>query len=398
MVLESRRAARLGCRDVTPPVDKDSFKHIPRMDVLRAVAFLAVYCVHFTGSFRDDRVQFNGLWLSYAHFRPDLFFLRPMAFGWLAVPLFFVISGFCVHLSTLRREGNVTVRDFYWRRFVRIYPAYIVAVVLCSLLAPLLTEPKLTTVSFISHVFMVHNLVKPAFFGIDRPMWSLGVEIQFYLLYPLLLHLVRRWGGIERTFVFALGMNIFFQIAFALWRGAGLNPVSPAWSFPLVTWCDWILGAVLAEALVAGRPVFRHEWRWLIGTGALTIFALHFKPLNAQAFLLASAFSAVLIQIYVTRRSTLNLAERFLVPIGLASYSLYLWHEPMIEICDGVAKWAGLDRAAWSHALFDVGATSLLLVPIGWLSYRVLEVGAGRVLRGGARREPLRPAAVAPSA
>ena len=221
---------------VKPPPDPNATKHIPRMDILRAFAFLSVYLFHFTGMFRNAGIAWNGNFLDFSHWRSELLFLSPIAFGWLGVPLFFVISGFCIHLSTLRRKGEFTKREFYWRRFIRIYPAYIACVVGVCLLNPWIPEKYFNSWQVVAHVFLVHNFLRATFFGLNGSFWSLAVEAQFYLVYPVLLYLVAKWKGMQKALVFALVLNVIVQLVLCfIWPNARLNPGSPAWSFPLVT-------------------------------------------------------------------------------------------------------------------------------------------------------------------
>ena len=130
-----------------------------------------------------------------------------------------------------------------------------------------------------------------------------------------------------------------------------------------------------------GEHLFPREKTWLIFSALMLVLAVNFRPLNAQAFLFASVFSAVLIQFYVTKSSPLNLIERLLVPIGLVSYSLYLWHGPAIRLMDYWGRRAGLYQGPLSHVIFDFVMATLILIPVVWLSYRYMEVGAGRFLR-----------------
>jgi peptidoglycan/LPS O-acetylase OafA/YrhL len=102
------------------------------------------------------------------------------------VPLFFVISGFCIHYSFLR-SGEFNGRQFFWRRFWRIYPAYIVAVLIFSITKPAAIWPPMSSLQVVSHVLFFHNVTFETFFGINSSFWSIAVEVQLYLLFPVLL-------------------------------------------------------------------------------------------------------------------------------------------------------------------------------------------------------------------
>jgi len=370
-------------------VESSSAQHISRLDVLRAAAFLAVFTFHISGSFPFFKLTWTGVFLDYSAWPKETLFLLPVSFGWLGVALFFVLSGFCIHYSTLRRKTAFTTPDFYWRRFLRIYPAYIVCLIVVTILSPWLPIRYFNFWQIASHVLMVHNFFKATFFGLNGVLWSLGVETQFYLLYPLLIYLVHRRMSWSQCLVMALIFNIFFQIYFSLTAEAyAMTPVRTTWSFPLVTWCDWILGACLAEAYVKKEPVFRREGLWLAGSGIMLIIALNIRTLNVQAYLFSSVFFAVLMQRYLSIQAPLNRIERGLVPVGLVSYSLYLWHQPILLLLDEWASAHHLYTTPLRQAFIEVVAGTAFLAPIAVISYYLFEIGAPAWIRAAcAKRE-----------
>jgi len=356
--------------------------HIDRLDVLRAISFLTVYAFHLAARFHHANVPFtDGRFRDYSVWPKDALFLLPAGFGWIGVAFFYVLSGFCIHYATLHRKGEFNTRDFYGRRFLRIYPAYIVVVLVCTALAPWLPYHYFNLGQVLAHVFMVHNFLKSTIFGLDGVLWSLGVEMQFYLLYPLLLILARRWGGMDRCLVFALVLNIAAQLYIGFIKHNGWNPVSVTWSFPLVTWCDWILGVCVAEAYVAGRRLFQAQYRWLVFSAVMLAVALDFRTLCSQGFLFGSVFFAVVLQLYLAVRAPLRWFERALIPVGVISYSLYLWHEPLMIEVDRAGAYLHLIATPWTHVAWDVLVTSVLLTLVAGASYYFLEVGAPKAIR-----------------
>ena len=83
----------------------------------------------------------HGLWRDYSAWPVYAWPLLPVCWGSLGVALFFVISGFCVHYSFLHAKKPFVAREFFLRRFLRIYPAYFVALVVCAALMPVLNTP-----------------------------------------------------------------------------------------------------------------------------------------------------------------------------------------------------------------------------------------------------------------
>jgi peptidoglycan/LPS O-acetylase OafA/YrhL len=370
--------------------------HIARLDVLRALAFLGVYTYHLTGPFPALKLTWSGNWFNYAHWPAVLYPLLPIGMGWLGVPLFFVLSGFCIHYSTLKRggEGKFSTGDFYWRRWLRIYPTFFVCVVVCSLLSPLLLIKYFNGWQVVTHLLMIHNFFKVTFEGINGPMWSLGVESQFYLLYPFLLLVMRRrlsWG---QCLAVALVLNFVLATFFSLRsQPYALSPIRSNFSFPLVTWCDWILGAALAEAYVEGRPLFSRPNAWLVGSGVMLLLSLTFRPLFVQSFLFSSVFFAVVMQRYLARRAPLAWVERALAPIGLISYSLYLWHQPVQILVGRLGYALQLNQTLVLFAVFNAVVASAILFPLAWLSYRTLETAVPKWLAGLVKKKSAPPVA-----
>jgi peptidoglycan/LPS O-acetylase OafA/YrhL len=364
------------------PLGPGHTPHIARLDVLRAMAFLGVYMVHMLGPFPFFKLTWNGNLLNYSKWPAELYPLLPIAFGWLGVPLFFVLSGFCIHYSTLRRKAPLQTGDFYWRRFLRIYPAYFACVVVCSILSPWLPEKYFDAWQVISHILMIHNFTKYTFVGLNGSLWSLGVEFQFYLLYPLLILALRRRMNWGQCLAISLVFNACLQIVFSLTSEPyAMNHTRATWSFPLVTWCDWILGAALAEAYVERKPLFPRVNLWLIGSAIMLLISLNIRVLNVQAFLFASVFFTVVMQRYLFTTAPLRWIERCLVPIGIISYSLYLWHGPVMML---VEVWGSKHHAystLFGQGFYIATVTSLFLFPLAWLSYRVFEVAAPAALR-----------------
>jgi peptidoglycan/LPS O-acetylase OafA/YrhL len=359
--------------------------HIARLDVLRALAFLGVYTFHMTGPFPALKLTWNGNWFDYSHWPAVLYPLLPVGMGWLGVPLFFVLSGFCIHYSTLQRggEGKFSTGDFYWRRWLRIYPTYFVCVIICALLSPWLLIKYFNGWQVVTHLLMIHNLFKETFEGLNGPLWSLGVESQFYLLYPFLLLVMRRrlsWGQcLGVALICNLVLTTYFSLTSEPYQ---MNHTRTTFSFPLVTWCDWILGAALAEAYVEGKPLFTRPNAWLVGSAVMLLLSLNYRPLWVQGFLFGSVFFAVVMQRYLSWRAPLGWLERALVPIGLISYSLYLWHQPVQLL---VVRWGyehQLDQTPVWFAVFNAVVASIFLFPLAWLSYRVFETTVPRWLAG----------------
>ena len=356
--------------------------HISRIDVLRAYAILMVFGVHFA-VISFGLLKWNGLIRDYIQAGPyaNNLGLVPLTYGWVGVTLFFVISGFCIHYAFLAQESSWRAGTFFWKRFVRLYPAYLASLVF-FIIFDYLEDPSLVTTSgIITHLFLVHNLSPTEFIGINGVYWSLGVECQFYLLYPLLLW-GRRKYGLPACLAASLVMNIACYSLFSQIAPNAPFHVDFYRGFPLMTWYSWILGACIAEAFVTGKPCITHAKFFLYLSLGLFLLATNFRPLIGQAFLFASVCFAVVLQEYIAVQKPLNWRERCLVPIGFVSYSLYLWHAPLLEPAQGlIHHFTGLSRSSQGVLLLvylPLCFAAIFMLSV--LSYYVFEVGARKLL------------------
>jgi peptidoglycan/LPS O-acetylase OafA/YrhL len=364
----------------TPANLKD---HIPRLDVLRGIAILLVFFFHLLVLADGWRIPWKGLWADLSRWPLTSYPLVPVAWGGLlGVPLFFVLSGFCIHYAFLRRGKQLEVKPFYWHRFLRLYPAYAVAAIVYAFLAAIdLVSYKYENVFQLPvHLLLVHNLNKSTFMGINGAFWSLGVEFQFYLLYPLLLLMRKKWD-LRVCLVISLVINVIMQIYLSLTRHVIGPPVSVEWSFPLVTWCNWIMGACLAEAYVEKRRLFSKWWLMFIVSLVMVVYSQMYKSLHVQTFLCVATLCAVIMDRYVANPHPLTWIERMIVPVGLVSYSVYLWHMPIIVLTGKFATYLGLPTSTLAVLGIYLPFILLFLVPISWLSYKYLEIGVMRYFK-----------------
>ncbi len=326
--------------------------------------------------------------------------------GFIGVDIFFVISGFLISgilyrsLFETKTPGRINMADFYMRRIRRIFPVLIV-VLLATLAAGLLLltpdELKLLGKHVAGGATYVSNLVlwkEAGYFdqsAVLKPLlhlWSLGVEEQFYIVWPVLLWLLykSRLNFLTMTCLFAV-------VSFILClKGVTRHPTAAFYAPWMRVW-ELAAGGILAwivmnwkapEALlvkvnaVLSRIVFRSEdvnpraWRdvlsflgfSLIVAGLCTIkHSSRFPSFNA----LLPVMGAVFI-IAAGSESWFNrvvLSNRFAVFIGLISYPLYLWHWPILSFEHIV--WGGNPPAAWR------GAAVVAALLLAWVTYRYIE-------------------------
>ena len=359
---------------------------LTHLDALRGVAILIVVGFHWLAfTFNRDHLPWNGILPDFAGAPPGFLPFLPVSFGFLGVPLFFVLSGFVIHYSTLPRLARgeaFDARTFFWRRFWRIVPAYYFALAVFALWS----HPPLFDVA--AHFFFVHNLTPRTLFSINPPFWSIATEVQFYLLYPLLLA-IRARLGMKRTLLTVGMVSIVSRLAigaFLLLTGqAGIDCQDAKqaflWESVPVTWFDWCLGAYAAERFFHGRPPIPLRpaaWVVILLAPVLTIL---FRPLSAQAFTLGSIAAFFILERYARAGNTVRgnftgAVERVFIFVGLISYSLYLWHQPLIQPF-GIWLLPLLTAVGLGNPTGQmlVGGTVLLipLLLLAWISFETLE-------------------------
>ncbi len=334
------------------------------IDVLRGLAVLFVVFNHIPhyamGGFRENPFFFPAMLMDY---------------GYLGVPLFVLISGFCIHRRAAiaeMTEGAAKLNwiDFWKRRFWRLYPPYLVAMIV-SVLASVLIYSKsplvLETLCWdtATHLLMIHNLTADYAGGMaNGAFWSLGMEEQLYLLYVPLFCLIRR-GRRSAAILLAAATT-------TLWRA--LSPAActidqaaalperffglGAWGlWPFSFWLHWALGAIAVDAYFGNcrlpkwcssltaaasfacvaaamnRLFLQFLGETSLGPELLPLTSLAARFSNVSELIFAISFFCLLNwsvksgppHILLTNHAGLLLAR-----LGRVSYSVYLIHIPVI--------------------------------------------------------------------
>lgn len=308
-------------------------QRIDFLDHLRGVAIALVFGIHAFGE-SGGRMPAWGQWfVDIIHNGRYYLAQFPFTYGWLGVAILFVISGFCIHLS-YERQHTKEFRTFFIRRFFRIYPPYLFAIVLFAFIITPYQVPT-TLWDLITHVFLFNNLDKTTLHTINSSFWTIGVEVQLYAIYPLLLLVARRFGWgtalwLAASVTFSIKTYDFIQVRLE----DTLIPV-PIWLWhgPLRYWFSWTLGAKLADDFLHGRTSMLARvpvWVWPV----LTILSGILTPLAPFTWEFAALATERLISYFIARPLSQNFLAHPIVrhfqTAGIASYSMYLIHQPVL--------------------------------------------------------------------
>lgn len=325
------------------------------VDGLRAIAVLAVVVFHF--------------------------FPRTLPGGFVGVDIFFVISGYLITGIIVRalEADAFSFATFYVRRARRILPALIVVLIGCYVLGwfTLLPEEfRQLSAQMLSAAAFFANFqfwwTSSYFDGVaqSKPLlhlWSLGIEEQFYLVWPLLLWVT--WRSWRRGVV---AVTIAIVVASFAWGAVEIERDAVAAFYSPATRAWELLAGALVLQLEAQRPLSPrwaglHAW---LGAGLIAVAIADFDkatPFPGYWALLPVLGTALILRAgpanaWLNRRV---LSLRGLVGVGLISYPLYLWHWPLLSF----AYVAGVDDK-------DIGVRTALVAAsfvLAFLTYRLVE-------------------------
>ena len=344
-----------------------------QLDCLRGIAILLVICRH-TILFRVPG------W--------DALLVQ---FGWAGVDLFFVLSGFLISgllFSEYRQNNSIRFGRFAIRRALKIYPAFYALVLLTLLIRLIYHSPVPILAPFLHDVFFLQSY----FPGTYGHFWSLSVEEHFYILLPLLMYLMIRRSSRGQANPFCLFPAIFVFTAIALllarlWTASHIGPFS--WQthlFPTHLRIDSLLFGVLLSywaqfhsqafwGFVRPRyPLFLLVGIFLISPGL--ILTQETPWMYTYGFsLLYLGFGAILLGALGAPieliPGALQFFARILAFVGGFSYSIYLWHIPLL-----IFLWSyGILRKPY----FGIGAFVAGSIVLGILTSELFEIPAIRL-------------------
>lgn len=314
-----------------------SGRYLPEVDGLRGIAILAVLLHHFTATYltttqRLGAVQLPADWKVVV---PQSFIV---ALGYAAhygVQLFFVISGFVLALPYVEHyragQPRPALLTYYLRRLIRLEPVYVINMLIAFGVVYL---TNIGWREFIPHLvpslLYTHGLMFGQSSWINGVAWSLEVEIQFYLLMPLLAcllaHPSARW---RRGVLLALMMGLAILSSYWI-EGAG-----PRWAKSLPRFLHFFLaGFLLADLYHArGTSALRRHVGW-DGVAVASVAGLFFILTRGQELrcLTVLLIIALYVSLYLGTGGRRLITNPALVAVGGISYTLYLYHMLIFQI------------------------------------------------------------------
>ena len=372
-----------------------SHKKIPVLDAFRFFASVLVVLVHYEVIFGESVVYGT--------------------FATTAVSWFFIVSGFILSYTYPSLDSLQDYRRFYLHRIIRIYPVYFLAVVVSSLFVSLnylaigdeffsevnrpfelihdLPEQKeaaFFTLATLRHLVFAQSVGSVETFKLvfNGPLWSIVLEIYFYLAFPLLLLMIKPLNTMTRIIVaFIMGYLLqLLLIQVNLPEAESYDVINlnvPVYTNPFIRGIEFIFGMLLYKVFTfwdLQKIVGRSNWTPTILTVLLYVIVVIYVhdniPYQYSSFFLVVPF--VTIMIYALLRLQWHPANhivRYCTILGGISYVLYSFHWPLMEI---IRFYNLLPRM--SFQFMQPVLVMLALLVVSYLIYRFVETPIRRVL------------------
>jgi peptidoglycan/LPS O-acetylase OafA/YrhL len=376
----------------------------PQLDALTGLRFVAAFQV----------LAYHGLGAGAAA-AP---WVRPLvASGYVGVSLFFVLSGFVLtytYHDTLR-DGRASRRDFLAARVARIYPVYLLSMVVA--LPPLFwlvaSRGVAMPPAWLARLMGLYAGLVQAWFPkkacvLNCPAWSLSAEAFFYVAFLFVLPVVARWG-VRRLLAVAAAayaVSLLAPLLYMALRPDGPLPLTPRASGywlavlkynPIIRLPEFVMGVLagrlfLLDRAVPGRRDVRLEVAAAVAVLGLLLASARIPYLLLHNGLLAPAFAAL---VYALARGagpvSRALSARVLVRLGAASYALYILHVPLLSLLARGYRAAGISPPAqpWYFAI-----AAALCIAVSLLVFATVEEPGRRFLRRRLTRSRTGPADV----
>lgn len=311
-------------------------RFIAEIDGLRFLAIFPVLIQHMSERFQV-----------YSSFQLPDAGADPVAYtasrGFIGVYLFFVISGFVLALPFgahyLQDAKKIPLKSYFWRRVTRLEPPYIILMTFFFLVLVFLRSAPFTELfpHYLASIFYLHNIVYESYTPINPVAWSLEVEVQFYILAPLLAAIFFRLKNtsLRRGVLVGSLIGILFMQQYFLWY---LLP----YKFTILGNLHLFLaGFLLADLYLMGwkqRIVHSKAWDALLLLALplpFFVWSNDFFNWMVFPFLLLLVITAIFKGVYFNRFFT----NKWITAIGGMCYTIYLIHLPLAELLIRITRY-----------------------------------------------------------
>jgi peptidoglycan/LPS O-acetylase OafA/YrhL len=307
--------------------------------------------------------------------------------GYKGVQLFFVLSGFILAIPFISQpqsgeKKRFSLAGYYLRRFVRIEMPYIIAMSLCLLVilrTGALNSEQLTP-HFLATLTYTHNIIYATKSWISGVAWSLEIEIQFYLLSPLIFQVFKLGAISRRTLLVVSTLLLLIAHCFYYPRTETIYQYLPY----------FVAGILLADWHLNGYPGFiRNPWFAIAGLVAgVLIFYIPVEDQHSLDILLLLSIVCFYSAVLTHRTFKRIMSLPTLTITGAMCYSIYLIHVPIQVYCIYYLKKMGTLSSVSLDMMFKFGISSLVVLLFGGLFYAAIEkpfISLSRVFRTSKR-------------
>jgi peptidoglycan/LPS O-acetylase OafA/YrhL len=351
-------------------VTNNSKFYLPQLDGLRFFAFFLVFCHHFMSA--APCLTNHPLLSSIA--------VKVNSFGWMGVDVFLCLSSFL--LTTLmileyKNTGNLSLKQFFIRRALRIWPLYYLIIFLSFVVFPAISflTPAFHTAAY--SLFMKEHLFpfsvflgnfSYAYFGSTltypmAPMWTVSLEEQFYIFWPILLFILlprdKKWFFISLTLILFISFGVRFYIL------QNAIPYPTVWVFSLGRLDPFALGALLSYLYLS--PKFKPKpFVALVLAAVLLKLAVHLGPIDQnhtplQLFAVDLASALLIYSAIYSRKLAKFFSMNALRWLGKISFGLYIFHMMVAQLIRFIMDHYLAAHLQWRHHPIVIWALSFVI-------------------------------------
>jgi peptidoglycan/LPS O-acetylase OafA/YrhL len=344
--------------------------YFPGLNGIRAIAALIVIFFHV-----NSTMAFYGS-------APVHYFEKRDEMSRHAVVLFFVLSGYLITYLLIKEKekfGTISIQKFYVRRILRIWPLFYAALILALLVVPFNKFGKalaynLQTIGLYS--LFIPNFALMAGFKLPSiaPLWSIGIEEQFYAAWPVFLKMIKKVLWFLVIFLFAyVALKIILVITGNIWTPFSIN-------LNYFSYDTLAVGGIAAWLYANNHPALKVLYHPVLQIAAWLFFAVScvFGPVDVHYIInkeiYSIAFAIIILNISTNPSALITLKGKLFDFLGRISYGMYVLH-PFIILLTAIPlkNIVPAIQSKPAQLLFINSVVVPLTIMVSWLSYRYFE-------------------------